>query len=52
MLRVDIDKKIFPDVLVKDYKLPFKDGELDFISGIHSFEHSLIRIKRWQNGLE
>jgi len=39
VFRVDIDKAVQPDVLVKDYKLPFKDGQLDFICSIHSFEH-------------
>jgi len=37
--RVDIDKKVKPDVLCSGDKLPFKDGEFDYITSIHSFEH-------------
>ena len=38
-IRVDIDKKVEPEILSSGEKLPFKDGELDYISSIHSFEH-------------
>jgi len=39
ILRVDCDKAVNPDTLVKDYKLPYKENELDFVVGVHSFEH-------------
>jgi len=39
IIRVDIDKKVAPDVLASGDKLPFKDEELDFITAIHNFEH-------------
>jgi len=39
IIRVDIDKNVKPDVLCNGEKLPFKDGELDYITSIHSFEH-------------
>ncbi len=38
-IRVDIDKNVKPEVLASGDLLPFNDGELDFISSIHSFEH-------------
>ncbi len=38
-IRVDIDKNVKPEVLASGDSLPFNDGELDFISSIHSFEH-------------
>jgi len=38
-IRVDIDPKVKPEIVASGDKLPFKDGELDFISSIHSFEH-------------
>jgi len=38
-IRVDIDKKTQPDILASGDKLPFKDGELDYITAIHNFEH-------------
>ena len=37
--RVDIDEKVKPDVLASGDKLPFKNGELDFVIGVHAFEH-------------
>ena len=39
IIRVDIDEKVKPDILASGDKLPFKDGELDFITAIHNFEH-------------
>lgn len=39
ILRVDIDKKVKPDVVASGDDLPFKDGEFDFITAIHAFEH-------------
>jgi len=39
ILRVDIDEKVKPDVVVSGDKLPFKDEEFDFVCSIHSFEH-------------
>jgi SAM-dependent methyltransferase len=39
VLRVDIDPAVGPDIVASGDKLPFKDGELDFISAIHAFEH-------------
>ena len=39
IIRVDIDKKVKPDILASGDALPFKDNELDFICSIHSFEH-------------
>jgi len=44
-IRVDIDKRVQPDVLVKGIELPFKDGELDYIIGIHNFEHHDEQVK-------
>ena len=38
-IRVDIDEKVKPDIVASGDKLPFKDGELDYISSIHNFEH-------------
>lgn len=38
-IRVDCDQNVKPEVLCGGDKLPFKDGELDYISSIHSFEH-------------
>lgn len=38
-IRVDIDEKVEPDICCSGDKLPFKDGELDYITSIHSFEH-------------
>jgi predicted SAM-dependent methyltransferase len=38
-IRVDIDERVKPDVLASGDALPFKDGELDYITSIHSFEH-------------
>ena len=37
--RVDIDKKVKPDILASGDGLPFKNGELDFVVGVHAFEH-------------
>jgi len=39
VIRVDIDKNVHPEILCDGIKLPFKDGELDYITSIHSFEH-------------
>lgn len=39
VLRVDIDKKVKPDVVASGDTLPFKSEEFDFICSIHSFEH-------------
>lgn len=39
IIRVDIDKKKNPDVCASGEKMPFKTGELDFVYGIHAFEH-------------
>ena len=39
IIRVDIDEKVKPDILASGDKLPFKDGEFDYITSIHSFEH-------------
>jgi predicted SAM-dependent methyltransferase len=39
IIRVDIDKKVKPEILASGDKLPFKDNELDYICSIHSFEH-------------
>lgn len=38
-IRVDIDKKVQPDIIAKGDCLPFKDEELDYISAVHNFEH-------------
>jgi len=38
-IRVDIDEKNNPDVCCSADKLPFKDGEFDYLYAIHSFEH-------------
>lgn len=38
-IRVDIDPNVKPDKLCSGDKLPFKDGELDYVSSVHSFEH-------------
>jgi len=38
-IRVDIDKKVEPDFIAKGDDLPFSDGELDYISAVHNFEH-------------
>jgi predicted SAM-dependent methyltransferase len=38
-IRVDIDKKVDPEILAKGDDLPFKDEELDYISAVHNFEH-------------
>ena len=45
VVRVDIDEKVVPDVVASGDKLPFKDGEYDFITSIHSFEHFDDQIK-------
>lgn len=37
--RVDIDKSVRPDVVASGDKLPFKNGEYDFVMAIHAFEH-------------
>jgi predicted SAM-dependent methyltransferase len=39
ILRVDIDKKVSPDILASGDNLPFKNGEFDYLCSIHSFEH-------------
>jgi len=39
IVRVDIDKKVKPDVCASGDNLPFKDGEFDFLIAIHAFEH-------------
>ena len=39
IVRVDIDKSVKPDFIASGDKLPFKDGEFDFVCSIHSFEH-------------
>ncbi len=39
VIRVDIDAKKNPDVVASGEDLPFKDNELDFVYGIHAFEH-------------
>lgn len=39
IIRVDIDENNHPDILASGDNLPFKDGELDFITAVHSFEH-------------
>jgi predicted SAM-dependent methyltransferase len=39
IIRVDIDEKVKPDVLASGDELPFKDGEFDYLTSIHSFEH-------------
>ncbi|MDD5353150.1 MAG: class I SAM-dependent methyltransferase [Candidatus Omnitrophica bacterium] len=39
IIRVDIDEKVQPEVLASGDKLPFKNGDLDFITSIHNFEH-------------
>ena len=39
IIRVDIEEKVKPDILASGDKLPFKDGEFDYITSIHSFEH-------------
>ena len=39
ILRVDIDKKVKPDIVASGDNLPFKDNEFDFVCSIHSFEH-------------
>jgi len=39
MIRVDIDPKVKPDVLAEGHKLPFADGELDYVTAMHNFEH-------------
>lgn len=45
IVRVDIDENVKPDVLASGDKLPFKDGEFDFITAIHSFEHFKDQVK-------
>lgn len=39
IIRVDLDPNHKPDICCSGDDLPFKDGELDFITSIHSFEH-------------
>jgi len=39
VIRVDIDPKVEPDIIASGDNLPFKDKELDFVYGIHAFEH-------------
>ena len=39
ILTVDCDIKRKPSVVAKGDKLPFKNGELDFIVSIHNLEH-------------
>lgn len=38
-IRVDCDIKVEPEILASGDKMPFKDNELDYITGIHNFEH-------------
>jgi predicted SAM-dependent methyltransferase len=45
IVRVDIDEKVNPDVLASGDKLPFKDGEFDYLTSIHSFEHFEDQVK-------
>lgn len=37
--RVDIDENVNPDIIASGDKLPVKDGEYDYLVGIHVFEH-------------
>ncbi|MFA6335624.1 MAG: class I SAM-dependent methyltransferase [Bacteroidales bacterium] len=49
-VRVDVDKRVNPEILARGDKLPFKDGELDFISSMHSLEHMeepIKTLKEW-----
>jgi len=39
ILRVDIDKKVKPDIVASGDNLPLKDETFDFVVSIHSFEH-------------
>ena len=45
IVRVDIDKAVNPDILASGDSLPFKDGEFDYLTSIHSFEHFDNQIK-------
>jgi len=39
IIRVDIDEKVEPDIVASGDELPFLDGTLDFVYGVHAFEH-------------
>jgi predicted SAM-dependent methyltransferase len=38
-IRVDADPNVRPEICCDGDKLPFKDGELDYITSVHTFEH-------------
>ena len=49
-VRVDCDPEREPDFLCSGDDLPFKDGEFDYLYGIHAFEHFADQeklIKEW-----
>ena len=38
-IRVDLDENVRPEILASSDNLPSKDGELDYITSVHTFEH-------------